>query len=183
MKAKGFGNYLILRLHVMKRNITAHMQAHPRGILAHMNTRNFFSMQRTPICEGCAIGLFWCCIPVPFQMIPATFFCWLSRANLPIALVAVWISNPLTYLPIFYLEYKIGLWLFYRDADNIDNMDFEKFESESANFSLSEIFDTLAHIAGPIIKGGLVLALSMAIVGYLLGFFLHGKLERRRAKR
>ena len=98
--------------------------------------------------------------------------------------MAVWISNPLTYLPIFYLEYKIGLWLFYRDADNMDDMDFEKFESENTGFSLSEMFDTLAHIAGPIIKGGLLLALVMAIVGYLLGLVLHGKLEsRHRAKR
>ena len=168
----------------MKRKLAVHMQVRPRGILAYMNTRGFFSMQRTPICEGFAIGLFWCCIPMPFQMIPATFFCWLSRANLPIALMAVWISNPLTYLPIFYLEYKIGLWLFYRDADNMDDMDFEKFESENTGFSLSEMFDTLAHIAGPIIKGGLLLALVMAIIGYLLGLVLHGKLEsRHRAKR
>ena len=47
--------------------------------------------------------------------------------------------------------------------------------AKNTGFSLSEMFDTLAHIAGPIIKGGLLLALVMAIVGYLLGLVLHGK--------
>ncbi|MBE8158632.1 MAG: DUF2062 domain-containing protein, partial [Betaproteobacteria bacterium] len=64
------------------------------------------------VARGMAVGMFWAFVPMPFQMAPAFLFCWLSRANLPVAMACVWISNPFTYLPIFSAQYQIGVWVF-----------------------------------------------------------------------
>jgi len=55
------------------------------------------------------IGLFTAFVPVPTQMILAAFIAILVRANLPISVLLVWVSNPITIAPLFYFAYKVGL--------------------------------------------------------------------------
>ena len=38
------------------------------------------------------------------------------RFNVPISIAVVWLSNPLTYPPIFYGEYLIGNWILGRES-------------------------------------------------------------------
>ncbi len=69
---------------------------------------NLWHLNRRSASGGFAIGLFFAFWPVPFQM-------WLSagmaipfRANLPLSVATVWITNPFTMPPIFYGAYKVG---------------------------------------------------------------------------
>lgn len=64
------------------------------------------------IALGVAIGLFVTWTPtIGLQMVLALALCTLLRANKAVGLPFVWISNPLTILPIYYPSYALGLSL------------------------------------------------------------------------
>ena len=76
-----------------------------QALLAHPT---FFSVSRRSVCGALWVGLFIGLLPLPGQTIIAPLLALLLRVNLPVAIVSVWVTNPLTMLPIFYFEYQLG---------------------------------------------------------------------------
>lgn len=78
--------------------------------------RHYFNFNRKMVLRGLLVGLFWGFIPMPMQMggvmLTTPFF----RFNVPIALATVWLSNPITYPPLWYLEYVTGNLLLGREG-------------------------------------------------------------------
>ena len=111
--------------------------------------------EQQTVCCGVAVGLFWAFIPMPFQMVPATMFCWLLGGNLPLAILCVWITNPITVGPILYFEYLLGQWLqsHWPVMDAVGLVSFAQVLSESI---------LTLYI------GGLALALIAMLSGYLI---------------
>ena len=59
--------------------------------------------------KGLAIGVFCGCFPFfGFQTFLGIFFSKLAKGNIFLAAIGTWISNPLTYVPLYYFNYKIG---------------------------------------------------------------------------
>lgn len=69
---------------------------------------NIWHLNRHSVATAAFIGLFVAFIPLPTQMIIAGLLAVLLRANLPISVCLVWVTNPLTIAPIFYVAYKVG---------------------------------------------------------------------------
>ena len=65
-----------------------------------------FTRQSTA--KGVAIGIFCAFLPMPFEMVVAIFMASLMRGNLPLAIGGVWISNPITWLPLYTPPYLLG---------------------------------------------------------------------------
>jgi uncharacterized protein (DUF2062 family) len=64
------------------------------------------------IARGLALGVFAGWFPwFGLQMAIAVFFAILFRGNKLAAAASTWVSNPLTYVPIFAFNYKVGKWL------------------------------------------------------------------------
>ena len=63
---------------------------------------------RHSIQRSALIGLFWSTPPIPLQIPIVIGFCMKFKANLPLALALVWITNPLTIVPITLFEYWLG---------------------------------------------------------------------------
>lgn len=66
---------------------------------------------RDTVAGGLAIGLFFSMMLMPFQMIPAALIAMRFRANVPFAMAACWITNPLTTPPVLYGQFRLGGWL------------------------------------------------------------------------
>lgn len=93
---------------------------HPKLIREHralrpvsrwLNEPELWHLHRRSVSGATFIGLFCAFLPVPFQMVIAAGLAVLSRCNVPIAVVLVWVSNPLTMPPMLYFSYQLGAWL------------------------------------------------------------------------
>ena len=70
--------------------------------------REYLSINRKSVSRGVLIGLFWGFIPMPMQMVAVMATTPFLRFNVPIAISMVWLSNPFTMPPMYYMEYLTG---------------------------------------------------------------------------
>ena len=83
--------------------------------------RAYFNINRKMITRGVAIGLFWGFVPMPMQMLAVVATTAFLRFNVAIAIAMVWLSNPFTMPPMYYMEYLTGNFILGReDIDNIE---------------------------------------------------------------
>lgn len=81
----------------------------------------YLAVNRRMITRGVAIGLFWGFIPMPMQMLAVMATMPLTRFNVPIAISMVWLSNPLTMPPMYYMEYMTGNFILGKEGvDDIE---------------------------------------------------------------
>lgn len=66
---------------------------------------------RDTVATGLAVGLFFGMLPMIPQSIFAGIVAMWMRANVPFALAATWLSNPLTNVPIWAAQLWLGNWL------------------------------------------------------------------------
>lgn len=124
------------------------------GTLLH--DPNLWHLNRRSVAKAFAIGLFCMMVPVPFQMALAAGMAIFVRSNLPISVVLVWISNPVTMPPIFYFAYKVGAWILGRPEVPF-------------NFELSFewLADGMLAIWEPFLFGCFILGMFFSITGYI----------------
>ncbi|MEN3951029.1 DUF2062 domain-containing protein [Iodidimonas sp. SYSU 1G8] len=73
-----------------------------------LHHRRLWHLSRRGVALGVAIGMFFGLL-IPFGQIAAAAVLALAlRANLPAAVAATLVSNPLTFAPFYYLAYRIG---------------------------------------------------------------------------
>lgn len=111
-------------------------------------------LNRNSVAGGVSIGLFMAFVPVPFQMLLAAAAAMAFGCNLPIAVLMVWVTNPLTITPLFFAAYKLGALL-------LDEM------PRVIEFSISFHWLTTKFIAvwKPLLLGCLVIGVACAAVG------------------
>ena len=117
--------------------------------------KHLFHLNRRSVARATFIGIFCSFIPVPWQMIIAAALCVFFRANVPLGVALVWISNPVTMGPIFYFTYKLGAWILEIEA-NITNLEF----------SIGWLWTNLVNIGYPLLVGSIICGWVSAITGY-----------------
>ncbi len=118
---------------------------------------NLWHLNRRSVAGGVAVGLFWAFIPIPFQMIPAAASAIALRTNLPISVVLVWITNPLTMPPIWYATYRFGAWLLDLPPRNVD-----------FTLSLENLLNNMQGLWKPLFLGSFAISIISAIGGFVL---------------
>lgn len=73
--------------------------------------RNLWVPCRDSVASGLAIGLFFSMMLMPCQMLPAAIIAMRARANVPMAMAACWVTNPITTAPILFAQFYIGQWM------------------------------------------------------------------------
>src|SRR3990170_6990731 len=106
-----------------KRYLPEHHKIREHQYIRHfgslLHDPNIWPLTRRSSAGGVAAGLFCAFIPLPIHMIVAAAVAILFRVNLPLAVVLTWITNPLTFAPVFYFAYQVGSWLLRVPVQNI----------------------------------------------------------------
>ncbi|MCO4844463.1 MAG: DUF2062 domain-containing protein [Sulfurovum sp.] len=76
----------------------------------------YLAVNRRMITRGVGVGLFWAFIPMPMQMLAVMATTPFMRFNVPIAISMVWLSNPFTMPPMYYMEYITGNFILGREG-------------------------------------------------------------------
>lgn len=125
-----------------------------RAVLGHPV---FFAVNRRCIAGGVAVGLFVGMLPIightPLALIAAL----LLRVNLAVAVLTIWIANPVTYAPILYLEYQLGALIM--------GVPPRQFDLDP---SWESVANGLAGVWKPLFLGALIAAVVVSGTGYLL---------------
>lgn len=116
---------------------------------------NLWHLNRHSVSRAMAIGLFWAMIPMPMQMLVAAAVAVPARANLPISVGLVWLTNPITMPAVFYCNYKAGAWLMGTPAMHMPH-----------DISLAWVGEMLQTHWQPLYLGSLVLGLILSAIGY-----------------
>lgn len=122
---------------------------HPR--LWHLNRRS--------VAGATGIGLFVAFLPLPFQMVLAASAALWLRVNLPLAVALIFVTNPLTMGPAFYMCYRIGLWML-GGAGPQTATDFKP--------GIDWLLSQLSSVWQPLMAGSLMIAVSSGLAGYWL---------------
>lgn len=69
--------------------------------------------------QALALGAFIACLPIPGHTVLAVLGALAWRINMPVALVAIWINNPLTIIPIYWSGYILGLHMLGRHVQRM----------------------------------------------------------------
>lgn len=138
---------------------------------------NIWHLNRNSVATATFIGLFVAFIPLPTQMIIAGLLAIFFRANLPIAVTLVWITNPVTMAPIYYLSYKVGTAVLGKDPGEFPfEISWEWLSSGLAN-------NWQAFILGCFISGLFFGLLASAIVRWAWRRHTIKRWHERRLKR
>ena len=97
----------------------------------------YFAVNRKAVTKGILVGLFWGFIPMPMQMAGVMATTPFLKFNVPIALATVWLSNPITYPFMFYMEYKVGNLLLGKEGLKNIELTMEWFTQHWSDIALS----------------------------------------------
>ncbi len=89
--------------------ITAHPWLH--RYLPALADPDLWHFNRRSSARAVAIGLACGLIPGPLQALAAAAACVVLRANLPLAVLTTFYTNPLTIVPLYAVAYQVGRWL------------------------------------------------------------------------
>jgi len=122
---------------------------------------NLWHLNRRSVSGATGIGLFLAFMPMPFQMVPAAALAIILRVNLPMAVAAVWISNPLTMGPMLYFQYRLGKLMM---GERVSAATFEP--------TLEWYWTELVNVWQPLVLGSVVCGSVSALAGYGLVHFI-----------
>lgn len=133
---------------------------------------NLWCLNRRSVARAFAVGLFFAWVPLPSQMIMAAGTAIWFRANLPLSVVLVWITNPLTIPPMFYGAYRLGAWM---------------LSTPPSDFAFELSMDWLIHEMStswqPFLTGCATLAIGSSLIGYFtINTLWYYSVKKRRSR-
>jgi hypothetical protein len=125
------------------------------------------------LARGLAAGVFAGMFPLfGLQTLIGVAIALRIKGNPLMAAGGTWISNPLTYLPIFAFNYKVGCWIMGRGDGN----PFTDLES------LQSWLDTGTEVGIALLLGSFVMGLIFAPLSYFVGLPLIRRARKRYRK-
>ena len=149
----------------------------------------FLRLQGDPhsLALGVAIGLFVGITPtIPLHSVLIIILAWPLRGNILAALIAATaISNPLTWLPQYYLSWQVGNWLLPGHLTWHRIQAILSLITSHPGFkeSLIPLKQLGLEAVTVMLFGGVLLAIPFTCVGYILSFKFFSALRKKRLEK
>ena len=112
---------------------------------------------------GFGVGIFSGCFPFfGLQTLMGVFLAKIFKGNSIFAALGTWISNPFTYVPLYYLNYRLGSLLLNRDEDIVD----------LSHITTNELWFQGWHVSSRLLMGSIFVGILTGIIGGLGLYFL-----------
>jgi len=143
------------------------------------------------IAGGFSLGLFIAFTPtIGLQIVLAFFLATVLNVNRPAAVLAVWITNPVTIPAIFTLNYWLGSLIWEGPSVSVVSRRFFELASQLTTLDIWAITDQLSAVAElgmdiivPLILGSIIAGTLISVLTYVILLRLLTFLSARRAKR
>ena len=123
--------------------------------------------------KGIAVGVFCGCFPFfGFQTLLGLFLARVAKGNLFLAAIGTWISNPFTYVPLYFFNYKIGSSLLNNSTDII----FDK------SLMTEELWKKGSVFSLRLILGSSLVGLFLASISGVIVFFIYKKNKKNKKR-
>lgn len=137
---------------------------------------------------GVAIGIFVTFLPlIGFQMLISVSLAWLFKANKLVGVPLVWISNPLTIVPIYYPCYQLGCTILNSPAASDEWSELQNGwqtlqQDPGATWGGKVAFwwNGLMEFAWPLGVGCLLVASVLAVLTYYVSLYVIRRYRLRR---
>jgi uncharacterized protein (DUF2062 family) len=148
----------------MARKFFKRMLPHPKTLKTHphlqflgvwLHEPNLWHLNRKSLAGGMAVGLFSAFIPFPLQMLWAAILAIYFKVNIPLSISLVWLTNPLTIPPMFYLAYYLGALMLGRPPVN-----------DALSLDFDKLMELLMTSWQPLLLGSFTMGLICATIGY-----------------
>lgn len=121
-----------------------------------LHDHRLWGIRRKTVVPAFALGLFIAFMPFPGHPFEAALACLALRVNMPVAVIATFISNPLTMGPLYYFSYRVGA--------NLLSIEPQPFDFA---FSLDWVTHTFVSIWQPMLLGSVLVGAIAALCGYI----------------
>lgn len=124
-----------------------------------------------PLALGVALGIFFAFIPFfGIQMVFVVLFAWLLKANKLVGTPLVWITNPATIVPIYYVCYMVGISML--GQPSIGSERWAELAEPPAGWAAAARFywGGLYEVGLPMLLGSVVVGFAAACPAYLITF-------------
>lgn len=155
----------------IKKNLPSREQVknnkHFVGMRGFLQKRPYlWRLTKHSVAGGVAVALLVGFIPLPLEMTLAGLLAILIRVNLPVAILATWLTNPITFLPANYLIYRVGAGYL---AES-EQYEFTKFKIHWNSFDRTwdGFIDWLPSLGKAYLIGFPIVSFTAAIIGYVL---------------
>jgi uncharacterized protein (DUF2062 family) len=132
-----------------------------RPLSAVLHDPALWAIHRKGVAKAAALGLFMALIPIPGHTVLAALAAIVLRVNLPITLVGVCFTNPLTMVPVFLVAYRVGAGMLGLEPQPVD-----------IEPSLHWVAAELTRYWQPLLLGSLVMGVLLSGLGYLIVNFV-----------
>ena len=111
--------------------------------------------------RGLAFGIFAGCFPFfGLQTILGIALASLFKGNRILAAIGTWISNPITYIPLYFFNYEIGCWVL---GDKVENIDL-------GELTWNNLFLNSSILTVRLLLGSFIVGLATSLIAGLLAF-------------
>ena len=111
---------------------------------------------------GFGVGIFSGCFPFfGLQTLMGVFLAKILKGNSILAAFGTWISNPFTYVPLYYLNYKLGSFILNKDRNIVD----------ISHIATKELWSQGWYLSSRLIMGSILMGLFAGLLGGLILYF------------